>query len=226
MVQRFSSRLKGLLIEREISISGLSRLTGISRQSIYKWFETDNISKRSLEKLAMALGVTVDWLKYGEPLSTPNKHHQASNKNPFIKFVDNKAYIDTKAHLEKLDVLVGSYQFESGKISVYNTSSAVNPDSPDITKLEDLMQHIDHRHMRKFMVNFYQVIRTLEVTTFHFTPKHNQNLYHCTFMPMFTHNNMLEGVSFSIHMVLVNQQKLTRYMKKKCENCLKRFSCV
>ncbi|WP_448555495.1 helix-turn-helix domain-containing protein [Thalassotalea montiporae] len=220
MAHKFSSRLKKLLAERNISISQLSRLTNISRQSIYKWFATDNISSHSLTKLARSLAVDEDWLRYGTKGFTTREQSVNSGKNAFIKVLDNHAFNDTKQHLTELDVLIGAYHFSTGKISCYNTSTILNPAAGPVDSFEDLTSHICVQQLKRIKLNALKLLTQLRIDSFHISTVHNPHIYQCTLMPIVNQTQLLEGISFSVTKVFTEHEKLSKCLKAKCDKCI------
>ena len=220
MAYKFSSRLKKLLAERNMTISQLSRLTNISRQSIYKWFATDNISSNSLTKLARSLAVDEDWLKYGTKSFTARGQSPNTGKSTFIKMIDNHAFNDTKQHLTALDVLVGAYHFSTGKISCYNTSSVLNAEANSVESFEDLTSYIDRIQLKRIRLHALKLLTHLSIDAFHLSTLHNNHIYRCCMMPIVNQSQLLEGISFSVTLVFVEHEKLAKCLKAKCDKCI------
>ena len=61
--RRLSERIKDVAMAREISIAGLARSYGFSRQQIHDWCAGRREPRlANVVRLARALGVTTDWL--------------------------------------------------------------------------------------------------------------------------------------------------------------------
>ena len=208
-----------------MSISELSRLTNISRQSIYKWFATDHISPQSITKLARSLAVDEDWLRYGVKPFITRENNEVKEKSAFIKVIDNHAFDDTKRHLDKLDVLVGAYHFNNGKITCYNTSSVLNPKAPMIDSFNDIGQHIYLPQLKRIKLQALKLLKQLSVDDFYLSTFHNAHIYQCTLLPIFNHTHLVEGISFCVKKILVNQDKLSKCLKAKCDACIDQLCC-
>ena len=224
MAQKFSLRLQQLLVSRGMSISQLSRITGISRQAIYKWRTDDNISAASLHKLASALNVSEEWLRYGIKSNSDRKFDIVTSKNAFIRVVDNHAFSDTKLHLNQHDVLVGAYHFENGKITCYNTSSVLNPNSAELNNINDLAKHICPNQLKRVKLAALKLLKHYHVADLYLATPHNTNIYQCTLMPIFSSSHLLEGISFSVKVALLNHDILAKQLKAKCAQCLLEFA--
>lgn len=65
MQETFAERLEQLIKERELTLLGMARELGVSRQTIYNWLNTDRITQKNLTALAVYFGVSAQWLRYG-----------------------------------------------------------------------------------------------------------------------------------------------------------------
>lgn len=65
MQETFAERLERLIQERELTLLGMARDLGVSRQTIYNWLNTDRITQKNLTALAAYFGVSAQWLRYG-----------------------------------------------------------------------------------------------------------------------------------------------------------------
>ncbi|MCW7549228.1 helix-turn-helix domain-containing protein [Photorhabdus sp. APURE] len=109
------ARLNELMDQQGISKADMARIAGVSPQAVNNWFNRGDIGKRSAQKLAQYVGVSVDWILGDNEANGPSDNVQerplsqqekillelfnelpASEADKFIKALeDKKRYYDT-----------------------------------------------------------------------------------------------------------------------------------
>ncbi|WP_261369303.1 helix-turn-helix domain-containing protein [Yersinia mollaretii] len=77
------NRLNQLIEQNGISKAEMARIAGVTSQAVNNWFKRGDIGKRSAQKVAAKLGVSVDWiLGESDDLSPKSSARTDSNLTP------------------------------------------------------------------------------------------------------------------------------------------------
>ena len=220
MPKKFSTRLQVLLKQRKISISELSRSSQFSRQAIYNWMATDHISKTALNRVAQVLGVTPEWLRYGDRTNTYEQNIKRSQQSPFIKLLDNKDFGQAKKHLDQLNVLVGRYLFVDNNISYYNSpnfySSCNIPLPLTPASFIELLPRQQHFSLKR---NYLKVLKRGFEHNVLLSLNNSALVINTTMAPLFDDSGLIEGVSFRVQPFTGSASQLEDYFRIKCQAC-------
>ncbi|MBO9492279.1 helix-turn-helix transcriptional regulator [Endozoicomonas sp. G2_1] len=225
MPKKFSTRLQTLLKERKISISELSRSSQFSRQAIYNWMATDHISKTALHRVAQVLGVTPEWLRYGERTNVHEQNVKRAQQSPFIKLLENKDFAEAKKHLDQLNILVGRYLFVDNKISYYNSPNiyssmkVVLPLTP--SSFFELLPKQQHFSLKR---NYLKVLKREFEHNVLLSINSSRFIINTTMAPLFDYSGLIEGISFRVQPFTASVSQLEDYFRIKCKACQYRYN--
>jgi len=145
----FSERLRFLMEQRKLCLSGLAAGVGVSRQTVYNWLEKDRITKKKLSNLSSYLKVSPEWLQYGganlndpaiEQIESGDEWSRARHK-----YVDSVVRREQQLRLalQAANLVIWEYRLISNSISwTGNTDAMFGLNSKLPTELPQLLKQI------------------------------------------------------------------------------------
>jgi len=159
----FSERLRTLIEQRKLSFTAVARGTGVSRQTVYNWLETDRIKKNNLLALAEFLDLSPEWLQYGAGTNTSIQDSEELEPWNEIrqKYINQVVHNEQRLNLamKASNISIWEYDFVSGMEWSGNNDELFNPSAnASPSSLEDFLDKFTKDQRKDYELRLTELI--------------------------------------------------------------------